>query len=199
MISSRSWRPHWYHRERLLRWRHAGSWPSRNQAILERSVLCFDKVFNNVPSNELVETLIAVVTTGARAAAGLWNLATRLGRAPLPLYRAADELAEQLRQEWGSSVRAGVRANGRGNGRSGFRVGVLRYSGNDADQRPAAAPRRGSSMPLPFLDDARQREILRTVGPVYQFRNVRLQNRLPRAENTPQRAPVSPGCATPRG
>lgn len=52
---------------------------------------------------------------------------------------------------------------------------------------------------LPFLDDARQREILRTVGPVYQFRNVRLQNRLPRAENTPQRVPVSPGYATPRG
>ncbi|MBV9012448.1 MAG: hypothetical protein JO272_10440 [Pseudonocardiales bacterium] len=51
-------------------------------------------------SNNLVETLITVVTTGTSAAAGLWNLATRPGRAPLPLHRAADELAEQLRQEW---------------------------------------------------------------------------------------------------
>lgn len=61
-------------------------------------------------------------------------------------------------------------------------------------QRRGQAPARL----LPFLDDARQRQILRTVGPVYQFRNARLQNRLPRAENTPQRAPVNPGYATPR-
>ena len=31
---------------------------------------------------------------------------------------------------------------------------------------------------LRFLDDARQRDILRTVGPVYQFRHARLQDRL---------------------
>jgi hypothetical protein len=31
---------------------------------------------------------------------------------------------------------------------------------------------------LRFLDDARQRQILRTVGPVYQFRDARLQDRL---------------------
>ena len=29
-----------------------------------------------------------------------------------------------------------------------------------------------------FLDDARQRDVLRTVGPVYQFRHARLQDRL---------------------
>jgi hypothetical protein len=51
-------------------------------------------------SEELVETLITVATTGASAAAGLWNLATRPRRAPLLLHRAADELAEQLRREW---------------------------------------------------------------------------------------------------
>jgi hypothetical protein len=33
---------------------------------------------------------------------------------------------------------------------------------------------------LRFLDDARQRQILRTVGPVYQFRHARLQDRLAR-------------------
>jgi hypothetical protein len=31
---------------------------------------------------------------------------------------------------------------------------------------------------LRFLDDARQRQILRTIGPVYQFRDTRLQDRL---------------------
>jgi len=31
---------------------------------------------------------------------------------------------------------------------------------------------------LRFLDDARQRNVLRTVGPVYQFRHARLQDRL---------------------
>jgi hypothetical protein len=37
---------------------------------------------------------------------------------------------------------------------------------------------------LRFLDDARQRQILRTVGPVYQFRDARLQNRLAEAYET---------------
>jgi hypothetical protein len=31
---------------------------------------------------------------------------------------------------------------------------------------------------LHFLEDARQRDVLRTVGPVYQFRHARLQDRL---------------------
>ena len=31
---------------------------------------------------------------------------------------------------------------------------------------------------LRFLDDARQRDVLRTIGPVYQFRHARLQDRL---------------------
>jgi len=31
---------------------------------------------------------------------------------------------------------------------------------------------------LRFLDDARERDVLRTVGPVYQFRHARLQDRL---------------------
>jgi hypothetical protein len=31
---------------------------------------------------------------------------------------------------------------------------------------------------LHFLEDARQRDALRTVGPVYQFRHARLQDRL---------------------
>ena len=34
---------------------------------------------------------------------------------------------------------------------------------------------------LRFLDDARERQILRTVGPMYQFRNARLQDRLAEA------------------
>ena len=34
---------------------------------------------------------------------------------------------------------------------------------------------------LRFLDDARERNVLRTVGPVYQFRHARLQDRLARA------------------
>jgi hypothetical protein len=29
-----------------------------------------------------------------------------------------------------------------------------------------------------FLDDARERNVLRTVGPAYQFRHARLQDRL---------------------
>jgi hypothetical protein len=35
-----------------------------------------------------------------------------------------------------------------------------------------------------FLEDARQREVLRTVGPVYQFRHARLQDRLAGQANT---------------
>jgi hypothetical protein len=37
---------------------------------------------------------------------------------------------------------------------------------------------------LRFLDDARRRQLLRTVGPVYQFRHVRLQDRLAEAYGT---------------
>jgi hypothetical protein len=37
---------------------------------------------------------------------------------------------------------------------------------------------------LRFLDDARQRQVLRTVGPVYQFRDARLQNRLAEEHET---------------
>jgi len=33
---------------------------------------------------------------------------------------------------------------------------------------------------LRFLEDARQRDVVRTVGPVYQFRHARLQDRLAR-------------------
>ncbi|MBV8540466.1 MAG: hypothetical protein JO268_07995, partial [Pseudonocardiales bacterium] len=39
---------------------------------------------------------------------------------------------------------------------------------------------------LRFLDDARQRQILRAVGPVYQFRDTRLQDRLAEAYETMQ-------------
>lgn len=43
-----------------------------------------------------------------------------------------------------------------------------------------------------FLEDAYQRGILRTVGPVYQFRHARLQNRLaPKAHGSP--ADIAPG------
>jgi hypothetical protein len=38
---------------------------------------------------------------------------------------------------------------------------------------------------LRFLDDARERNVLRTVGPVYQFRHARLQDRLAAAVNEP--------------
>lgn len=31
---------------------------------------------------------------------------------------------------------------------------------------------------MAFLDDAHQRNVLRTVGPVYQFRHARIQDRL---------------------
>jgi len=38
---------------------------------------------------------------------------------------------------------------------------------------------------LRFLDDARQRDVLRTVGPVYQFRHARLQDRLAQSGRGP--------------
>jgi hypothetical protein len=44
---------------------------------------------------------------------------------------------------------------------------------------------------LRFLDDARQRDILRTVGPVYQFRHARLQDRLA-GQATPKQAAGMP-------
>jgi hypothetical protein len=37
-----------------------------------------------------------------------------------------------------------------------------------------------------FLDDARERGVLRTVGPVYQFRHARLQDRLARQDSAPE-------------
>jgi hypothetical protein len=39
-----------------------------------------------------------------------------------------------------------------------------------------------------FLDDARERNVLRTVGPAYQFRHARLQDRLA-AATTEKAAP----------
>jgi hypothetical protein len=43
-----------------------------------------------------------------------------------------------------------------------------------------------------FLDDARERNVLRTVGPVYQFRHARLQDRLAAAADGPSRK-TNPG------
>lgn len=40
---------------------------------------------------------------------------------------------------------------------------------------------------MPFLEDACQRDVLRTVGPVYQFRHSRLQDRLANPARTPVR------------
>lgn len=45
---------------------------------------------------------------------------------------------------------------------------------------------------LRFLDDARQRDVLRTVGPVYQFRHARLQDRLAGQQPAPNRAAGMP-------
>ena len=42
-----------------------------------------------------------------------------------------------------------------------------------------------------FLEDARSRSVLRTVGPVYQFRHARLQDRLA----TPEPATAGDGAA----
>jgi hypothetical protein len=54
-----------------------------------------------------------------------------------------------------------------------------------------------------FLDDARERNVLRTVGPVYQFRHARLQDRLAAAaangrNNGQQRLLTATGHGTPR-
>jgi hypothetical protein len=52
---------------------------------------------------------------------------------------------------------------------------------------------------LRFLDDARKRQILRTVGPVYQFRHARLQDRLAApAETARTGVPSIPGMAAGR-
>ncbi|MGH3772176.1 MAG: hypothetical protein ACRDRW_12400 [Pseudonocardiaceae bacterium] len=48
----------------------------------------------------LAGKLVAVATAGASVAAGLWRLARPTGVARLPLERAADQLAEQLRRQW---------------------------------------------------------------------------------------------------
>jgi len=42
---------------------------------------------------------------------------------------------------------------------------------------------------IPFLEDARRRHLLRTVGPFYQFRHATLQDRL--AQPTPERSSPS--------
>lgn len=43
-----------------------------------------------------------------------------------------------------------------------------------------------------FLEDARSRSVLRTVGPVYQFRHARLQDRLAAQEPATGRGPGKP-------
>ena len=48
----------------------------------------------------LVSTFVSAATAAAGAAAWLWKRAQSAGTARLPLERAADELAEQLRQQW---------------------------------------------------------------------------------------------------
>jgi hypothetical protein len=42
-----------------------------------------------------------------------------------------------------------------------------------------------------FLEDARKRDVLRTVGPVYQFRHARLQDRLAAQARTAPRQDIS--------
>ncbi len=51
-------------------------------------------------ADTLVSTLVTVATAAVSAATWLWTRAHRSGVARLPLGRAADELAEQLRQQW---------------------------------------------------------------------------------------------------
>ncbi len=46
-----------------------------------------------------------------------------------------------------------------------------------------------------FLEDARSRSVLRTVGPVYQFRHARLQDRLAGQESATGKGPGEPGLA----
>jgi hypothetical protein len=43
-----------------------------------------------------------------------------------------------------------------------------------------------------FLEDARSRNVLRTVGPVYQFRHARLQDRLAAQKSATGRVPTNP-------
>jgi hypothetical protein len=43
-----------------------------------------------------------------------------------------------------------------------------------------------------FLEDARSRGVLRTVGPVYQFRHARLQDRLAAQKSATGRVPTNP-------
>jgi hypothetical protein len=50
---------------------------------------------------------------------------------------------------------------------------------------------------LRFLDDARQRDVLRTIGPVYQFRHARLQDRLALAND--RKGPEDPPSFSPDG
>ncbi len=47
-----------------------------------------------------------------------------------------------------------------------------------------------------FLDDARERNVLRTVGPVYQFRHARLQDRLAANERNNSRTEQPSNCPT---
>jgi hypothetical protein len=49
-----------------------------------------------------------------------------------------------------------------------------------------------------FLEDARDRDVLRTVGPVYQFRHARLQDRLAEQALAASEGPVSPTGLAPR-
>jgi len=46
-----------------------------------------------------------------------------------------------------------------------------------------------------FLEDARSRSVLRTVGPVYQFRHARLQDRLAAQESATGQGPGAPSPA----
>jgi hypothetical protein len=46
-----------------------------------------------------------------------------------------------------------------------------------------------------FLEDARSRSVLRTVGPVYQFRHARLQDRLAAQESVTGQGPGEPRLA----
>jgi hypothetical protein len=73
---------------------------------------------------------------------------------------------------------------------AGFMIGVgssLVSSATWAVVLASAQLRRRNETParlLRFLDDARQRQIVRTVGPVYQFRHARLQDRLAEVHET---------------
>ncbi|MBV9013461.1 MAG: hypothetical protein JO272_15720 [Pseudonocardiales bacterium] len=51
-----------------------------------------------------IGTVIAVVTLGISAVGWLWGLAQRTSAPPLPLQRAADELAEQLCRQWDRAI-----------------------------------------------------------------------------------------------